>query len=688
MPSQASGTETVSLDPKVTEHDAYRRSADHGVIAVSDHTSLDHVLRLAAMLLDVPMAMIFLRDGGHRSFASAGVIAPDEVEHIRALCHRAIRSGTPLTMPSIPGNPGISDVSGEPACSSIGFVTIAPMRDPTGNFSGALCAMDRRARQGREADLRALTELAAVAADEIALRAALRHRPAQDAPAPSAAEHAHDGSLEALLEATGTAALTFDGERRITWWNSAAARMFGYSGAEILGNSYDLILPDEGDFQLPAVRTGDGPGAISNGDARQRFARHRSGRIFWVEETLGKAGQGPSASATGVILRDITSRKAAEDQLRRSEARLAAAQRFAGLGAWDWDLSTGHVQLSDQMCDANKLPHGTEWPVASFLQLIHPDDRAHWRGVMARIKAGESVQEFTLRAGNQAAAIRHIRSIARLIRGQDGRPSHIVGVSRDITEQVQRDTDERQREKLSALGHLAGGVAHELNNLLLPINTLTSQIHEDFTTLPPDRLDRADTIESLNVIMDCGRQARDIVAKILLFARREQPAAGVSDLPAAVRDAAAFIQKLLPHSVALHLKIAPSLSGSARFIRGELIETLTNLAVNAVHAMEDNGTLTIALVRTIVDEGAIPGLTAGVYFMLSMTDTGCGMDEATQARIFEPFFTTKGVGKGTGLGLSAVHGIVRAWQGAITVDSMPGEGTTFRLFIPLAADGA
>jgi len=244
-----------------------------------------------------------------------------------------------------------------------------------------------------------------------------------------------------------------------------------------------------------------------------------------------------------------------------------------------------------------------------------------------------------------------------------------------------RTAERRQREqlqhsqKLEALGTLAGGVAHDLNNTLVPILALTKIVAK---RLPEDSRER----KSLGIVVQAGERARDLVKQILAFSRKEAPTRKSFDLGALVGEALTLLRASVPSTISIveNIAAAPPLLGDP----GQLHQVVTNLVTNAAHAIADKiGTITVEL-------AAAPGETitevtkraCGTAIRLSISDTGCGMDEATLARMFEPFFTTKGVGEGTGLGLSMVQGIVGQHGGCVKVTSRKGEGTRFDLYLP------
>jgi signal transduction histidine kinase len=256
-----------------------------------------------------------------------------------------------------------------------------------------------------------------------------------------------------------------------------------------------------------------------------------------------------------------------------------------------------------------------------------------------------------------------------------------VGIRVDVTEARQREAAERDREKLAALGQLAGGVAHEINNLLQPVLALPDLVGDRL--LPGDTESR----EDLACVTESARKMRDIVRNILLFARKEEPRLALLDLVAEVQAALGFVGELMPPSITVreeHLDVHRGCMVAVN--KTQLTQVLTNLLVNAAQATAGAGTITVSVGRIdpTQDEAAELAIEGGRdYMTVSIADTGSGMPEAVRARVFEPFFTTKPVGQGTGLGLSVAYGILRSWQGAITVGSAPGQGSTFVLYVPI-----
>jgi two-component system cell cycle sensor histidine kinase/response regulator CckA len=257
----------------------------------------------------------------------------------------------------------------------------------------------------------------------------------------------------------------------------------------------------------------------------------------------------------------------------------------------------------------------------------------------------------------------------------------VLATLRDVTQRRAMEAQLRQALKLEAIGTLAGGVAHELNNLLQPIIMMTELV---LAELPKG----SRHFVHLSDVIDAGGKASEIVQRILAFGRVDEVSHSLLDIGTVAREAIVFIRTILPSSITLHVEI-DDVAGMVRGDKTQLTQILINLASNARDAIGANvGTVWLSLSRPSVGVDVphfpVGTMGAGDYAIISVRDNGAGMDDATAQRIFEPFFTTKGVGKGTGLGLSVTHGIVVGHGGAILVDSAVGHGTTFSICLPLA----
>lgn len=266
------------------------------------------------------------------------------------------------------------------------------------------------------------------------------------------------------------------------------------------------------------------------------------------------------------------------------------------------------------------------------------------------------------------------------LRDAENRIVGIQGIYWDITEQRLLQDQLRQAQKLEAVGQLAGGVAHNFNNIL------TSMLVSVELLLEENRLDAQARSSLQNLKLGIERAAR-LSRQLLLFSRPSKMQTQTVDLNKLVERFLVMLSQLIGEGISLRSELG---GGSVEIeADGSMVEQiLLDLAINARDAMPDGGVLTIAVSRRTVAADVVtqnPEAQAGQFAVLEVTDTGFGMDKATQERIFEPFFTTKDVGRGTGLGLSTVHGIVKQHHGWIEINSTPGRGSTFRIYMPSSA---
>ncbi len=254
-----------------------------------------------------------------------------------------------------------------------------------------------------------------------------------------------------------------------------------------------------------------------------------------------------------------------------------------------------------------------------------------------------------------------------------------LAVIEDVTDRKTLEEQLRQKQKIEAVGQLAGGISHEVNNMLTPIVGLTEI---SLCKLP----EKSDLRPNLEMVLQASNRVEEMVKRILAFSRADTEETIEFDVGTTVADTIPLLQATIPSTIQLEATLDES-TGMVHGNPTAIQQILMNLVTNAAHAMEgESERLEIVLDRRVVDRAEAArnlDLRAGPYARLTVRDTGCGMDQEVVHRIFEPFFTTRDVGAGTGLGLSVVHGIVKKHQGAIEVESKAGEGTTVRVQIPL-----
>jgi two-component system cell cycle sensor histidine kinase/response regulator CckA len=379
--------------------------------------------------------------------------------------------------------------------------------------------------------------------------------------------------------------------------------------------------------------------------------------------------------------REIAARKDTEEDLRRSELRFRALFEHAPGAVLLLDPYDELVPLLIVDCNGEALQqngYGRDELIGKPLTLLDPnapsteDDISELLSRMRR----SGVLRDTVRHRRKDGEAIWVERAASLIRLDE--QDLVLSIELDVTERRRLEEQLRQSQKMEAIGRLTGGVAHDFNNMLSVIGGYSELLLLDAPPEDPSR-------ERIEEIHKAAKRAAELTRQLLIFSRRETPRMGPVGINEAVRDLSKMMARLIGEDVELATRLAPDV-GTIRANVGQLHQVLVNLAVNARDAMPEGGKLLIETQRLEVDASVTTlcaGMPTGDYVLLTVSDTGSGMDEATRQRIFDPFFTTKAAGKGTGLGLAVVYGIVQQSGGFIHVFSEPGEGSAFQIYFPL-----
>jgi two-component system, cell cycle sensor histidine kinase and response regulator CckA len=372
---------------------------------------------------------------------------------------------------------------------------------------------------------------------------------------------------------------------------------------------------------------------------------------------------------------------ATRSELSRSEQRLSFAQAAAGIGSWEVDPE-GAEFWSPSFRDLLGVDGRTPASTAAFRALVHPDDRDAVASADAEMLTEPGKHEFEYRILRADGEVRSLLARGLCIVDGAGDPQRVLGVAIDLTERKANEQTNRrlelkltQAQRLETIGRLAGGIAHDFNNLLTGINGYAdlARVCLDEGRSPRDEIDE---------IRSGGARAVALTRQLLAFSRQQVLDNEVLDLNAVVRKTEKLLERVIGEDVRLeYVCEAEPVIVSAD--RTQLEQVIVNLVVNASDAMLGGGRVRIEVDHVDVDPDHAADLAPGSYARLAITDTGNGMDAETAAQIFEPFYTTKA--NGTGLGLATVHGIVAQSDGTILVDTEPGRGTTFNIYLPLAA---
>ncbi len=370
-------------------------------------------------------------------------------------------------------------------------------------------------------------------------------------------------------------------------------------------------------------------------------------------------------------------RRAVEDALRQRETLLRIAGQAARLGGWSLALPSRRLAWSDEVCAIHELPAGTAPTLEEALAFHAPE---FCEPIAARLDACiRDGTPFDTEAQLVTAGGRRVwvRVIGHAERGAEGAITRVQGALQAVSERRRLEEQLRQAQKMEAIGQLAGGVAHDFNNVLSVIFSYASLASAPLR--PGDPL-----LGDLGEIRKAGQRGAELTRQLLAFSRHQAITPRVVDVGRILGGLERMLRRLVGGEFDLSVLLA---EGNTHVLadRGQLEQVVMNLVVNARDAMPRGGRLELesSLVSVVgEDPAAHPGVPAGTWVAIAVRDTGIGMDAATRARIFEPFFTTKEKGKGTGLGLSTVYGIVAQSGGHVRVDSEPGRGTTFRVYLP------
>jgi hypothetical protein len=470
-----------------------------------------------------------------------------------------------------------------------------------------------------------------------------------------------------LLEAAPDAILEVDRDGRILLANAATERLFGFSREELLGQPVETLVPDTlRDAHIAhRVRYLADPECRPVTRGCEVSGRRKDGTEFPVEVRLSPV-RSESGDLVTCIVRDITKRMRAERALSESSRQISNILEsitdgfFALDRDWRFTFLNGKAEQffdrrRDELIGRNVLEELPELAGTAF-------------ETQFREAAAKSVPaEFT--------ALFPARKIWAEVHAYPS-GSGLSVYFQDVTARKRLEEQFRQSQKLEALGRLAGGVAHDFNNLLTIIGGYGQMVFDGLEVRDPLRKD-------IEAVVEAANRACALTRQLLAFSRRQMVQPKVLDLNRLVSKTSKMLRRVIGEDIALRLGV-PTEAARVKADPGQLEQVLMNLALNARDAMPTGGTLSIATATAALEAlpaGVPPDLPAGTYVVLSVTDTGTGMNAEVRSQLFEPFFTTKAKGKGTGLGLATVYGVVKQ-SGDILVETEVGKGTTFRIYLP------
>lgn len=527
---------------------------------------------------------------------------------------------------------------------------------------------------------------------------------------------ASEKRYRSVVETAEDAIVSVDGTGRIIYWNRGAERIFGYGGVEALGKPLAFIMPEryrKGHAEGVSRVAGGGDSGVI-GRTVELSAVRKDGSEFPVELSLAKWESGEGTFFTGII-RDITSRKAAETELKahRDRLEIMVADRTANLTAINEELETEIVerrQAERLLRESEEKFRGIMEAAPIGLAITSFDGRvlevnpalykmlgyakeeflgipaiSHYVNVEDRNRLIEQVRkggakdlELQLRRKDGTTLWGLVTSLPHAGGGSETLITAVI----DITERKLIEEHLLHSQKMQAIGHLAGGVAHDFNNRLAAIMNYGFLLRMKMPENDPLRA----TVEQ---ILSISEKTASLTHSLLAFSRKQI----ISPKPVGLNDIVRSVESMLIRLLGKDIKLKTELAERDVLIMadaGSMENVLINLATNSRDAMPKGGLLMIETDVVTLDETYFTSHDfgkAGKYALISVSDTGVGMDKKLRDRIFEPFFTTKDIGKGTGLGLSVAHGVISQHGGSIEVYSEPGKGTTFKIYLPAIEAG-
>jgi PAS domain S-box-containing protein len=492
------------------------------------------------------------------------------------------------------------------------------------------------------------------------------------------------------VEAAPNPIVAVDARGRISYANPQAELAFGYAESELIGRPIELLVPSRSEHRHVAL--GEAflahPVGRPMGIGMTLAARRSDGTEFPVEISLTpiETPDGVEVYATVV---DITARTAGQAKLAESERRFRTVLEASPNPIVGIDRSARITFASTKVGEA--FGYAVEELIGQPIETLLPE-RVRERHVAHRERYFERPVSRPMGIGLDLAGRRKdgrefpVEISLSPIETTEGMVVFATIV--DITARRSAEAQLLQSQKLESIGRLAGGVAHDFNNILFAINGYTELLMEDLADTPP--ADLTDVRESLLAIQGAADRGATLTMQLLAFSRQQVMTREVVEPVRGIRDLEPMLRRLIGEHIQLRVIAGPE-AVRVRIDPGQLDQIVMNLVVNSRDAMPEGGSITIEIGSTVFEDAyALEHfeVAPGAYAMIAVSDNGVGMDRETREHIFEPFFTTKERGQGTGLGLATIYGIVRQAGGHIWLYSELGHGSTFKIFVPLVQEAA
>ncbi|MBA3392268.1 MAG: PAS domain S-box protein [Deltaproteobacteria bacterium] len=652
------------------------------VLDTAAEEAFDEIARLAAMICEMPTALVSLVDAKRQWFKARIAFGVTETPRELAFCAHTILGQDVMVVPDARQDPRFATnpyVIGEPGIRSYAG---APLITEDNQALGSLAVIDYVPRKLGNTQLDGLRMLSHQVIAQLELRRQVNEARAQGA---RVAQNS-PALASALVESSLDCVIAIDHQGRIIEFNHAAEKTFGYRRVDVLGkNMAKLLVPEH-----LRHRHNDGLGKYlatgvpkNLGRRLELSAQRADGTEFPIELSINRVETDPPIFAG--FLRDITDRVEAQREIERTMERFELVTQATNDVIYDWDLRSHAIWWSEAFTRIYGDPHlAGHTAYEAWLDRVHPEDRdAVGHSINHVIDRGGSMwtAEYRFRRGNGTYA--KIFDRGYVMRDAGKQPTRMIGAMVDLTERHLLEEQLLRSQKMEAIGQLSGGIAHDFNNLLTIIDCNLFLVSRGITSEDPAT--RRELTTYLDEIAQTSGRAASLTRQLLMVSRNQPVRQSATDLNGVVVEMTRMLRRVLGEQVELRVDTSAALPAIMADV-GMIEQVVINLAVNARDAMPDGGSLAISTgVSTLRETTMMQGLEvrAGTYVKLLVTDTGNGISPEVLPKIFEPFFTTKDIGKGTGLGLSTVYGIVRQHRGGIDVSSQPGQGTTFVVYLPM-----